>query len=141
MKYINKAIENGIREKLYDCIDIHDLSVAVGVHYDFPTNETFTRIVALVPAIDITVIKPASRLDMIKAAMPLFIRRMFPPKKKEEIHTIGVPTKALELKKLAALIYATDELMENPDAFGDWCVNSGSDALLHKYNNRIINVM
>ena len=64
---------------------------------------------------EITVIKPASKLDMIKAAMPYFIRRVLPPKRTEEVVTIGVPGRCNMLKrqKYGAYCRFTNEMVED----------------------------
>ena len=131
------AIEKGLAEKLGD--EVMDLSVAVDIHANICESDErrFTRIVARVWTTEITIIKPASRLDMIKAAMPSFIRRMFPPKTVKEYHVVGLPgLKDIKKSKVGALIYTTQELEENPDLFIKWCVESAADELRHTYTNR-----
>ena len=135
LEQMKDAIEKGIKKELGD--DIMDLNVAVSVH-DFPSDETFTRISCRVWSTYVKIIKPASRWDMIKAAMPYFIRRIFPPKTVEDYHIVGLPgMKDVKKSKLAALVYATDEMIEDmPDAYIDWCINSGIEEIKHIYNDK-----
>ena len=129
------AIKKGIEEKLGD--DIMDLDVAVSIH-NYQSDENFTRISCLVWSTHIKIIKPASKWDMIKLAMPYFIRRIFPPKTVEVDHTVGLPgMRDIVKSKLASLVYGADELIEeDPEVYVDWCINSGSEGLKYTYNDK-----
>ena len=135
---VKDTIEKGIIEKLGD--EVSGVQVAFSIHTSFVRDELATRIVARVPGITITIVKYASRLDTLKAAMPYFIRRIFPPKTVEVTKIIGLPgIKGLKEYKVAALIYHTNELLEHPDALVEWCVEGGSGALRDIYTNRTFN--
>lgn len=135
---VKDAIEKGIAEKLGD--EVSGVQVAFSIHTSFVRDELATRITALVPGVAITIVKYASRMDTLKAAMPYFIRRIFPPKTVEVTEIIGLPgIKGLKEYKVAALIYYTNELLEYPDALIKWCVECGVAGLRKLYTNRTFN--
>jgi hypothetical protein len=68
--------------------------------------------------------------------MPYWIRKIFPPKTIEVQHIVGLPgLNNVTKRKVAALIYYTDELLENQDVFVDWCAKVGADDLRHTYSD------
>lgn len=138
---LNDAIKKGVSEKLGD--DVTDVSVAVDVHESYMGDIRYTTIAAKVYSVEVIIIRPATRLDMIKAGMPNFIRRWFPPKTTEEIHFIGIPGSSLNIRKrkIGALIHYVDEITEEPEVFVKWCVENGSNSLRELYTNNTIKVM
>ena len=116
-----KRIEHSVSKALGD--DVMNLSVA-NIHIGFESEvEPAIRAVCMVNRISVLVTKPASRWDVIKSIMPLFIRRKFPPKLKPVTYRIPFPAvmDTIKADKLAALAYYTDELAENEDALVEWC--------------------
>ena len=135
-KAIGENIKKGLAEKLGD--DVTDLSVSLGVHDPpYEHGSEFGKIVVRVYASEITVIKPASKKDMLKLAMPRWIQRIFPPKTVEVKHFIALPAiREARKQKVAALVYYTDEIKEHPDLFYEWFVESGSKSLKSTYMNK-----
>ena len=128
-------IKQGITEKIGE--DVFDLRVSEDM--DWLHDRVVTKITCRVLTATIIIEKPASRLDMVKLAMPNFIQRIFKPKTVEVEHIIALPALIKEMKKIkfGALVYSTNEFRNgDPDQCVKFCIEAGSRGLSKHYMNK-----
>jgi hypothetical protein len=128
----NSVIEK-IRIRVADRLggDAMDLEVTSGIY-----NEV--RFYANVYVSEIIIIKPASKRDMLKLAMPKFIQRLFPPKTVEVRHIVSYPALKSDFRKekLVVPVHYTQEMIDYPNQLIDWFIEAGSKGLKRIYMNR-----
>ena len=130
---VEKEILSRIKDELGD--EISDLRFYQSVHIDFVKDIIASKVVGRVPAKDIFIETPATKLDMIKCAMPRFIRRIFPPKFRDVIKFIAFIPGEYTKRKVVAWTYLPDEIEKDGPVFVDYMASVLPRVLRECYTN------